>query len=84
VQIYYFYMIGGPIRDRWSGKRPRTGLHGQSVQKIFQRLLSGQMRRAMRPETTFPQLDAHRPALAANLPKPAIVLIPGSGNGDVE
>jgi hypothetical protein len=34
--------------DNWpSGKGPRTGLDRHSVEKIFQRFLSGQMRRAM-------------------------------------
>jgi hypothetical protein len=73
-----------PGAGRPSGKGSRSGLQGQSVQKIFQRLLSGQMRRAMRPEAAFPQFDAHRLSLAANLPIPAIVIIPGSRNGDIE
>jgi hypothetical protein len=67
-----------------SGKRSRTGLHGQSIEKIFQRLLSCQVCRAMRAEATFPQLDAHRSALAADLPIPAIPIVLGSGNGNVK
>jgi len=94
MQIYYFSILGGPIRDeardlhcgeftlayrasqdapayraglrgarfatsnpgvdRPSGKRSRTGLYGQSIEKIFQCLLSGQVRRAMGPEAAFP------------------------------
>jgi len=43
-----------PCVDRPSGKRSRTGLYGQSIEKIFQCLLSGLVRRAMRPEAAFP------------------------------
>jgi hypothetical protein len=72
------------LPGRPSRKGSRTGLHGQSIEKIFQRLLSSQVRRAMRAEATLPQLDAHRFALAADLPIPAILIVPGSGNGNVK
>jgi hypothetical protein len=62
----------------------RTGLHRQSIQEVFQGVLSSQLRGVIRPEAAFPQFDAHRLSLAANLPIPAIMIIAGSRNGDVE
>jgi hypothetical protein len=37
-----------------SEKRFRTGVHGQSVQEIFERSLSGLLGSGMGPETAFP------------------------------
>ena len=73
-----------PGDNRSSGKGSRAGLDRHSVEEIFQRLFSGEVRRAMRAEAALPQFDTHRSALAAYFPIPAIPDVPCSGNGDVE
>jgi hypothetical protein len=62
----------------------RTGLHGQSIQEIFQSLLSSQLSGAMRSEAGFPQSDAHGLSFAAYFPAPGIQPAACTGNRNVE
>jgi hypothetical protein len=71
-------------RDRPSEKRFRSGLHGQSIQEVFQGLLSRHVSRVMGREAAFPQLDAHGSSFAMYFPAPGVLIAARSGNDNVE
>src|SRR5579871_1838244 len=74
--------------DRGALGSPRRAalrdIHGQAVQKVFQRILAREQRCAVRTESALPKSDAHGPPLAANLPAPGTPLAAIPGHDDVE
>ena len=56
------------------GKRSRYGVQRQSVQELFQGILSGQQGAAAGGEAAFAQLDAHGPPFSAYFPAPAPII----------
>jgi hypothetical protein len=67
-----------------SNARSCRNVHRETIQEVFQRRFTRKMGRAVRAEPVLPKPDAHRPALAANLPAPRILLAAASGYDDIE
>lgn len=94
MEIYYFYTMGvlRVVRRRaaqgmgppWSERGSRGALDDQSVEEIFERYASGLVCSPVRAKPGFTKPDAHRPALAPDLPGPILTCIAGPGHDDVK
>ena len=68
----------------WSERGSRGALDDQSVEEIFERDASGLVCSPVRAKPGFTKPDAHRPALAPDLPGPILTCIAGPGHDDVK